>query len=46
MSVTFLTNEDRAELEQKIEEAKQNSGGNVDLTDEEYATLVALLEEE
>ena len=28
MAITFLTNEDKAELEQKIEEAKQNSGGN------------------
>lgn len=30
MAITFLTNEDKTELEQKIENAKQNSGGNVD----------------
>ena len=30
----------------EVEKLSQPSGGNVDLTDEQYATLVALLEEE
>lgn len=37
MSVTFLTNEDKQELEQKIEEAKQN-GGSVDVDLSNYVT--------
>lgn len=38
MSVTFLTNEDKAELEKKIEEASQTGGGSV--SDEQIAQAV------
>lgn len=42
MAITFLTNEDRAELEQQIEDVKQSSGGNADQSGLTTAQIDAL----
>lgn len=43
MAITFLTNEDKTELEQKIEEMGSGSGGNADLTNVVKSETIATI---